>query len=493
MMVSITTRAALEPLKVQIGGEPSTLDPARALDQYAYGIHHNVIDGLFKQDIDGKLMNALCESYTVSKDGLVYRFKIKSAKWSDGKAVEIDDFVTGLRYALSPKTASPTADFFFAIQNARDVYQGKLPVEKLGVTREGNELVVRLEQPDASFLMELTLASAGPLRKDKLDANGGAWDWKFPVTGDYIISEYKPATIIGLSPNPHRPTVAKRPVQIRVFTEETTAMNLLESGHLDIISTVTSTEVARLKKADLIKTAPSTSVFYVAFNHEKAPFNDLDWRKAVAASADRIGTAKLLLGDEPVTSLLPSTLKGSLTFKDLPFQEAQKKVRDAISKSPKKPTVRLAYGNSAFTKTVVEKLQHDLKLALGLTIELEPMELKTLLARLKTDPPEMYFLGMSAVFNDPSNHLNAFSSSVQPNFSRYVSQAYETTLQKVKTSRDEKERTRAIERAQEILVREDVALIPLIQKVQIFGVSKKVKNFRVSPNKALFLREIEKH
>ncbi len=487
---NLASVAALEPVRIQIGGEPSTLDPAKVLDQYGFSILRNLVMGLTVMDQSGTLQNGVAESYRIDQTGLIYRFKLRQdALWSDGRTVTIEDFICGLRYALSPKTASPNTPYFFAIKNAKEVFAGKAGPEALGVRREGDELVIELEKPDPSLLMALTLPAAGPLRQDFLDANKGEWNEKAPTTGDYVIEAYHPASEIKLAPNPVRTRPGQRPILYRVLTEEVTAMNLFESKRLDVITTITATELGRLRKKGLIQTFPSTTVFYFSFNYSAPPFNDPDWRKAIASSIDREGLGKILNGIYvPTTSYVPKPLDGVLEYQPLDFPESVAKVKALASKS----RVRLAYGASVFTKTVAEKTQNDLQKKLGLNIVLEPMELKSLLARLKSDPPEMYFLGMSGMYDDPINHLGAFSNIAEPTFSRYHNPEYERLVEIVRTTPLGPERTAAAEAANRQLIEKDVVVVPAVVRLQVFGVNRELTDFKVNPFQVIGLSAIRK-
>jgi len=190
----------------------------------------------------------------------------------------------------------------------------------------------------------------------------------------------------------------------------------------------------------------------------------------------------------PTTSYIPKPLDGVLDYKPLDFPDAVARVK-AMSE---KPRVRMAYGASVFTKTVAEKTQSDLERKLGLKIILEPMELKSLLARLKTDPPEMYFLGMSGMYDDPINHLGAFSNIAEPTFSRYHNPEYERLIELVRTTPLGPERTAAAESANRLLTEQDVALVPTVVRLQVFGVNKELTDFQVNPYQVISLSAIRK-
>ena len=88
---------------------PDTLDYITSTRDSTSSITTNLIDGLLENDQYGNLIPSMAESWTVSKDGLTYTYKIRQgAKWytSEGEEyadVTAHDFVTGLKYAADKK------------------------------------------------------------------------------------------------------------------------------------------------------------------------------------------------------------------------------------------------------------------------------------------------------------------------------------------------------------------------------------------------------
>ncbi|MFT4190485.1 MAG: glutathione ABC transporter substrate-binding protein GsiB, partial [Comamonas sp.] len=58
--------------------QPETLDPYNTNTTITTAVTKSFYEGLFAFDKDLKIKNVLAESYTVSKDGLVYTFKLRS-------------------------------------------------------------------------------------------------------------------------------------------------------------------------------------------------------------------------------------------------------------------------------------------------------------------------------------------------------------------------------------------------------------------------------
>ena len=140
------------------GGEPGSLDPQRAQDHYAYEIQRDLYEGLTSEAVDGSVVPGVAERWTVSPDGLVYRFELReSARWSDGSEVRAEHFVAAYRVAVDPATVSPAAEMLHAIVNARHILEGRAPPDELGVRAVGpRDLEITLEHPVPFFLSLLT-------------------------------------------------------------------------------------------------------------------------------------------------------------------------------------------------------------------------------------------------------------------------------------------------------------------------------------------------
>ena len=94
----------------------------------------------------------------MSADGLVYTFKLRDAKWSDGTPVTAGDFVYTYRKLVDPKEGhvAQSADVF---KNAKKIRSGELSTEELGVKAiDDKTLEITLENP-APYLPKLLTGS----------------------------------------------------------------------------------------------------------------------------------------------------------------------------------------------------------------------------------------------------------------------------------------------------------------------------------------------
>lgn len=155
--------------KYNLASNPQNLDPQLADDEESIIVIENMMSGLVKKNSDGSLSADAAESYTISEDGLIYRFELrKDIYWyslADFEAkMTADDFVYAFqRIYNSDALFSPYIDDFICIKNASAVSNGLLSVDELGVTAESDyTLQIELEYPCFDFIEKLTLTGAKP-------------------------------------------------------------------------------------------------------------------------------------------------------------------------------------------------------------------------------------------------------------------------------------------------------------------------------------------
>src|SRR5215813_13340250 len=84
-------------LKVGNLGEPPSLDAHWTTATITETLTNHIYEGLYSLDKDNKPAPMLAESHTVSKDGLVYTFKLRQGvKFHNGKEMTAEDVVASL-------------------------------------------------------------------------------------------------------------------------------------------------------------------------------------------------------------------------------------------------------------------------------------------------------------------------------------------------------------------------------------------------------------
>ena len=159
------------------GSDPGTLDPHRAEGVPASNVLRDLYEGLVSEAANGDYIPGVAESWTISDDGKSYRFRIRDdAVWSNGDRVVAEDFVFSLRRSVDPKTLSNYSSMLYPIKNARDVVLGNESPEVLGVSAEGeNVLLIELEEPTPYFISLLTHSTTYPVHPPSVKEHGSSF------------------------------------------------------------------------------------------------------------------------------------------------------------------------------------------------------------------------------------------------------------------------------------------------------------------------------
>ena len=180
--------------------DPNTWDvlaTSQAVDSEAIV---NTYDGLMEYDNEGTLRPALAESYEISENELVYKFKIRSGyKWVDSQgrelsAITADDFVAGFQHMLD---ASDGLQYLVqgVVAGVNEYMAGEVGFDQVGVKAEGDYVVYTLEQPTPYFMTMLGYGIFAPMNRAFYVSNGGqfgadfdpaAETYKYGTSPDYI-------------------------------------------------------------------------------------------------------------------------------------------------------------------------------------------------------------------------------------------------------------------------------------------------------------------
>ena len=116
-------------------GQDVTLDPHRTTNAGAFWVMFpNVWGGLLRYTETGQVETDLAETFTVSDDGTVYTFQIRSdATYANGNQVIADHFVSSWRRALNPNISSPMVSFMRHVEGFDAYVSGQ--AEEVGSRR----------------------------------------------------------------------------------------------------------------------------------------------------------------------------------------------------------------------------------------------------------------------------------------------------------------------------------------------------------------------
>jgi ABC-type oligopeptide transport system substrate-binding subunit len=478
-------------LRIANLAEPETLDPHKNALAVDWHIVCNLFEGLVVRDPKGNVAPGVAESWTVSDDGITYRFKLRAnAKWSNGDPVTAGDFLFSFRRVEDPNSSSKYADELYPIKNAEAVNTGKLDVTALGVAAPDEQTVeITLKAPTPFFLQLLTDTQAMPVHEKSVRLGE---DWvkpgKMVSNGAYMLDEVQPSSHVRLVKNPYYWNAANVAIDAVAFDPSdnlATVLKRYRAGEFDIVyGDVPNDEIAWLKQnmPKELHIAPRAVVFYYAVNTMKPPFNDQRVRQALAMAIDReVLVEKIMLGGElPAYGLVPDGMANYISQKvswakisQADREAAAIKLMNEAGYGPGKPLgVKLEYATSENRKRIAVAIAAMWK-KLSVNVDLVNVEQRVHIANMRRGDFEVGLFGTGAIYDDAQWFLFIWQTSSEGNVARFSNPDYERLMNEASVTADQGKRAQLLAQAETILLRE-MPVLPLY-----FGVSKNLVSTRV--------------
>ena len=488
------THSELLILHRGLGGQPGSLDPQRAEDAFSFDVLRDLYEGLTTSSPSGEVLPAAAESWSVENSGTSYLFKLRhDARWSNGDPVLARNFVTALRRAVDPATASGGADLLRAIMNAPAILKGNLPVDALGVRAIDDYLLeIRLSQPVPYFPDILTNTVASPVHDSSLAKAGGFSKAGTTVSnGPYILAEVVPGSSLRLARNKFyraSKAVTFDEVQYELVPDENAEFTRFRAGDLDVTNNVPEQrfeELARQPDSGLQHRA-ALATFYFSFNTDRGPLSKKSaLREALSLAIDReaITASIARAGQMPAYSLVPEDVwnytpaeYGWRTTAPAGRISRARLLYAAAGYSADKPLrLRMLYNENDLIQKVCVAIASMWKQELGVETELVQMEFRAYLAA-RADPAQwdVVRVGWSADYNDASSFLDTMTEGSPQNFGRWSNASYAKLLADAAAETDVSRRRQLLQESEKLML-SDYPLLPVY-----FYVTRRMVQSRIS-------------
>ena len=510
---------------VQIGPNPETLDPALNSAVDGGNMLITLFETLLIIDQDNKVQPGQAEKYTVSDDGLTWTFTMRDGlKWSDGTELNAKDFEYTFKRIADVDLAAPYADTVIgmidgykdAIGNPDD--EGKTTTEpnpdllNVKASEDGKTLTVQLAYPCSYFDKIVAFGTMSPVQKATVEANGDAWATKpetYVCNGPYMISEWTESERIVCKKNPNyaggwdSSKIVTDTLNFLLLEDSSASYAAYTSGEAQLIKDVPTEEIPSLTKAEnggdfYVDTILGT--YYLNMNTQKAPFNDVNVRKALNLAIDRDYIANTLMQGtySPAYNFAGPGLvdnegmffdnsvkaNGGETYisKDYEANKAAAKAALAEAGYPDGkgfPTITYSTNDSGYHKVVAEYLQSCYKEVLGIEMKIDIVEWKAFTPQRRAGNYEMARNGWVMDYNDASNMIELFLSTNGNNDGKYNSKAFDDALNGSKVA-DSKVHFEKLHEAEKIMM-DDYACIPVAYYNDFWLQSKTLKGTWHSP------------
>ena len=489
-----------QELHLVLTGEPDSIDPSKVSFDMEITVAVQLFRGLFTFDPNLNLIPDLAaemptqQNGGISSDGLTYTFKLKpNQSWSDGQPVTSKNFAYSLQRELTPGTGGDYASYYLDIKGAA-AFNGLKPddpglktaMSALGIeTPDDATLKVTLEKPDSVFLQHMGLWSAMPLREDVITKFGDKWTDPGNLIGNgpFLLKEWAHNDHITLVRN-DKYSGADKPyldtITMKIIEDSTQAYNAYTTGDVDLVSVpplLVKTVVADTALKQQLYSFPEATVFWLGFNNSKPPFDtNTKLRQAISTAIDReADVASVFQGvsAKPAYSAIPPGIPGydEAAGQQYKFNAAKAKQLLADAGFPNGqnfPKVSLLYAIDPTNQRHAEFIQQQLKQNIGLNIDLEPVDSKSLQTRFRANDFQLVFIGWGADYPDAENFMVPnFETGQGNNQEKYSNKDFDALVGKAYAENDPQKRIQDYQQAQNLMLN-DAPVVMEIYRVDNF-------------------------
>jgi peptide/nickel transport system substrate-binding protein len=460
------SESADRPLELLVSSDAETLDPRYVTDAVGMRVTRLVHAGLTRLDPETLVpLPYLARSWRWIDDKTLEITLRDGVRFHGGSLLSPRDVVATLRAFASPEVASRHAGVVDAIAN----------VEAAGP----RAVVITLRRPHATLLTDLELpilradqAFLPPEPTGSLDGLG-PYRVERLVQGEILLSPEGDAAL----PRPHRAVV------VRTVHDENARALRLYAGRADVaVNGLSPTLLPAIGKAEgvAITSRPGANLTYMVVRMGHAPLSNVRLRRAISESIDRAEIASTLLGGraQPAdTVMAPGHWAYTPSPQPTAFDPgaARQALEDAgllgVHLTLLTSTDRLRMSIARFLAQELEEV--------GVRVDVTPLELGTLLARLTAGDFDVATLQLPELTEPNVLRVFLHSAFVPPagsNRGRVRDDELDALLDRGDRVQGEEAR-RAVYAEVERRIREQLFIIPLWHEDQVALTSARARAF----------------
>lgn len=447
-------------IRVNLAGEPDSLDPAFITSNDGGSLIVNSFAGLYTYDKNGKTVPDLASGYTVSKpdkDGCVtFTFTLKeNLKCSDGSILDANDFVYSWKRASNEKTGSDYGYMFSQFVG----YPNDLNVS----APDKNTLVFTLKEPCAYIESLMATPTFFPVKRFSVESyvnwqtEPTKWcnDAGFISNGPFICTGWTHGKSMVFEKNPYyhnASMVTINKIEFTLSSDATDIYGYYKNSKLDFIDNVPADAIKKLKNSSELKIIDNPGTHFISFNAK----SDLFTEKTAEESACMRLALNILIDREYIAeavgqtyqvaanSFIPlgmndgnggifkSTAESNAYYslnvnndtieKARTFLKAAGFIFDKNGKLSSKTPIVIEYLTINNTNYVMEAqaIKADFE-ELGVQMTIKKVDWNTYIQTRKEGNFDIIREGLFADFDDPVNMLEFFTTDSENNYCNFGS------------------------------------------------------------------------
>jgi len=477
---------AEKELKVQVGPNPETIDPAlnSAVDGGNMLLH--AFECLLTVAEDGTLQPGCASEWETSEDGLVWTFHLRDGlKWSDGSDLTADDFVYSWKRVCDPEVAAPYAETVLGmVKGYAEAVEGNL--DALAVSApDANTVVVEMDAPCPFFGSLAAFATLSPVQQATIEANGDAWATapeSYVSNGPFYMTEFELGSHITFSKNPYywnADAIKLDKLTFMLIEDANAAYSAYQTGEVAFIKDVPTEEIPSLEGNEEFHVDPIIGTYYLNLNCKKDIFKDARVRKALSLAIDRKYVAETIMQgtytaagnfmgpgwlDTDNSEFMANSNDGKpyidIDNYEANLEEAKKLMEEAgYPNGEGFPKISYTTNESGYHVPVAEYLQ-EAWAKLGIDMSVNKVEWASFTSMRRDGEYEVARNGWVGDYSDPSNMLDLLYSTNGNNDGKYNNPDYDKAMEESRSTADPEVRSAALHKAEDILM-EDTGCVPL--------------------------------
>jgi ABC-type oligopeptide transport system substrate-binding subunit/DNA-binding SARP family transcriptional activator len=495
------------PHDLRVGvGEPPTLDPGLAGDNFSAVVVDQLFSGLLELSPEMGVVPDVARSWEMLDEGRRYIFHLRDdVRWSDGVRVTAGDFEYAWKRVLNPAASSQEASLLYDIKGAKAYHEGHVSDPGLIGVRAVDEdtLVVELEGPTGYFPHLLCLWTTFPVPRHVVEVQGTASTEleNLVSNGPFRLVAWERGESMILEGNPTyhgRSTGNLQQVELWFrATDPGGWLQVYEENRVDILSLqglvpLTDWERGRQRHAGELLSIADLCTYYIGFDVRRPPFDDPRVRRAFTLATDREALAHVTLRGfaSPATGgFVPPGMPGHSPGIGLPYDPEQARLLLGESGYPGGrglPELEVLSADTPPVVSAVEDLQTQWLHNLGIEITWKRLSWGELLDRNLRESPHMWYMGWLADYPDPDSFLRVGDWRL---IGGWRDELYDRLIEGARRATDQGERMRMYQQADLILV-QDAPILPLYHSRSPLLVKPWVTKYPMSPVKLWFCKDV---
>lgn len=435
-------------------------------------------EGYLSLDTTG-LVGVYADSYEVSEDGLTWTIRLKEGlTFPSGAPITAETFRASKERGLSFQAnmgfvygtiGIPSADHIQVV----DDYT-------LAITHDFFSSMQPYMHVIGSFFFN-------PQAWEEHGTTDDPWatEWKAQNPGEggpYVVAEQVPGQRIVLQKNPNWPgQVMNERVEVQIVPSAANRVLMLSRGDVDIAFGLSRRDVLSLEGQEGVKvlSIPTTDAVMLVMNHTMPPFDNPDFRKAIAYAIPYNDIVGAIYGGNaiPMKSVVPNGMPG-YTDAYWVYGTDLDKAREMLAASGiQSPRVELYIEAGVAEHEQIALLVQNSLSQIGIEVEIQELDSTTIAEqRAQRSLPFLVHQGIAWI-NDPEYHFNL--SLVPDGFLNFGNYNNERVAQIVAESAqivNADARIAAYDEAQQIAM-EDLPFIPLAQPNYVVAMRENLKGF----------------